>query len=192
MATVSVSWTSSTVTIQIAWNSPADARISASPAETAVTTPLFTVATLSLEEDQTTVLSVALSGFTSAARVRVLPTSTFASETLKVTPVTGTSAVLATVITHVALQLPAVAVMVALPAPTAVTLPSFTVATVLSEVVQVTVFTVAFSGRTVAVRVRLPPISISAVVLSSCTSFTGTMVSKSTAVKVISGRIERV
>ena len=49
------------------------------------------------------------------------------------------------------------AVIVAVPGPTAVTLPPETVATEAFEVVQVTVLLVAFDGLTVAVSVEEPP-----------------------------------
>ena len=75
---------------------------------------------------------------------------------------------------HAADFSPAVAVMVTLPALRAFTLPSVTVATAASEVVQVTVLSVASSGLTVAVRVVSSPSVRVNVVLSSVTEVTGT------------------
>ena len=70
-------------------------------------------------------------------------------------PVTGTG----TVTVQVAFWPPdVVAVIVAVPGPTAVTLPPETVATEAFEVVQVTVLLVAFDGVTVAVSVEEPPV----------------------------------
>ena len=58
-----------------------------------------------------------------------------------------------TVTEQVTLLLPAVAVIVAVPAFIALTVPPSTVATEVSELDQVTVLSVAFSGSTVAVKV---------------------------------------
>ena len=82
---------------------------------------------------------------------------------LRVIPDTATT-FLDTVTTQVALFSPALAVMVAVPAATAVTTPFSTVATVASEVVQVTVLSVASAGVTVAVRVTVSPSVRAAVV----------------------------
>ena len=63
-----------TMTVQVAVLSPAFAVTIAVPWATAVTLPFAsTVATDELLEDQVTVLSVALSGFTVAVSVRVSP-----------------------------------------------------------------------------------------------------------------------
>ncbi len=60
---------------------------------------------------------------------------------------------LATVTVQVVLTVPQLAVMVAVPGATAVTLPeASTVATAASELLQMTVLSVVFSGETVAVR----------------------------------------
>ena len=67
-----------------------------------------------------------------------------------------------------------VAVMVALPAPTAFTLPFwFTVATFSLLLLHFTALLVASSGFTVAARVSLPPTSRVRLVLSSVTDVTG-------------------
>ena len=75
---------------------------------------------------------------------------------------------------HVAFVSPQAAVMVAVPAFTAVTAPSLTVAIVLSEEVQTMALSVAFSGSTVAVRVADSPSVRLSVVLSSVTPVAGT------------------
>ena len=64
------------------------------------------------------------------------------------------------------------AVIVAVPAPTALTTPFETVATLLFEVVHVMVLLVAFEGSAVAVRVTLPPFVREAEVLLSFTLVT--------------------
>ena len=70
----------------------------------------------------------------------------------------------------------AFAVIVAVPAATAVTTPSATVATVGSELSHVTVLSVAFSGVTVAVSVFVSPPTVSSrEVLSSATPVTSTV-----------------
>ena len=74
----------------------------------------------------------------------------------RVMPVTGTSLAL-TVTVQVADLPPALAVMVVEPTATAVTVPLFTVATEVFELDQVTVFSVAFAGLTVAVRLAVSP-----------------------------------
>ena len=69
----------------------------------------------------------------------------------------GISAV-CTVTVQVAVLSPTLAVMVAVPLPTAVTLPlASTVATEVLELDQVTLLSVAFSGSTVATSVEVPP-----------------------------------
>ena len=83
-----------------------------------------------------------------------------------------------TVISHVAVLPPpsVVTVIIAVPAPTAVTTPSSTVATFSSLDFHVTFLLVAFSGDIVAVRVTVPPISSVSDVRSSVTLSTGTSV----------------
>ena len=79
-----------------------------------------------------------------------------------------------TVTVHSAFALPQAAVMVAVPAFTAVTTPFSTVATALSEEVQTMALSVAFSGSTVAVRVADSPSVRLSSVLSSVTPVAGT------------------
>ena len=159
-----------TVTEQVAVLSPAFAVIVADPNLIAVTTPSLTVTTLASEVLQFTVLSVAFEGLTLAVRVSVSPTFRDVLVLLRVTLVTG---VAITVIEHVALWSPALAVMMAVPTLMAVTTPLFTVTTDASEVVQVTVLSVASSGLTVAVRVTVSPAWREALVLSRVTLVTG-------------------
>ena len=119
-----------------------------------MTTPSLTVATEASEVVQVTVLSVASSGLTVAVRVTVSPAFREALVLSRVTEVTG---VATTVTAQVAALSPALAVMVAEPTFLAVTTPSLTVATEASDVLQVTVLSVASSGLTVAVRVTVSP-----------------------------------
>ena len=83
---------------------------------------------------------------------------------------------LLTVSTQVAVLPPSsvVTVMLAVPVPTAVTLPPSTVATDSLSLLQVTFWLVASSGSTVAVRVRLSPTVREAVSWSSFTPVTAT------------------
>jgi hypothetical protein len=67
-----------------------------------------------------------------------------------------------------------VTVIVAVPAPSAVTTPLLTVATLVSLLDQLTVFTVAFAGATVAVKVSVSPTERLAVDLFSVTPVTAT------------------
>ena len=97
---------------------------------------------------------MASSGFTVAVSVTVSPAFTEAEVLFSVTDVTG---VATTVISQVALLSPAFAVIVAVPTFLAVTTPLLTVATVASDVLQVTVLSVASSGFTVAVSVTVSP-----------------------------------
>lgn len=97
---------------------------------------------------------MALDGKTVAVSVDVAPTLRERELRETVMPVTGTR----TVTVQVAFWPPLdVAVIVAVPAPIAVTLPPETVATEALEVVQVTVLSVASDGETVAVNVEEPP-----------------------------------
>ena len=79
-----------------------------------------------------------------------------------------------TVMTHVADLSPALAVIVADPALTAVTLPFSTLAISVSDELQFTVLSVALFGETVAVSVSLPPSMRVKVVLFSETEDTDT------------------
>ena len=135
------------------------------PGLRAVTRPFATVAIVSSEDDHTTVLSVASSGVTVAMSVSVSPSVISAVVLSRVIPVAGITFALM-VISQVADTSPAFAVIVTLPALSAVTTPSLTVATVSSDDVQTTVLSVAFSGVTVAVSVSVSPSVSSAVVLS--------------------------
>lgn len=99
-------------------------------------------------------MSEAFEGSTVAVSVDVAPTVRASVLLDMLMPVTGTR----TVTVQVAFWPPdVVAVIVAVPGPTAVTLPPETVATEAFEVVQVTVLLVAFDGLTVAVSVEEPP-----------------------------------
>ena len=96
----------------------------------------------------------AFDGDTVAVSVDVAPTVRDSVLLDTLIPVTGTR----TVTVQVAFWPPeAVAVIVAVPAPTAVTFPPETVATDGLDVVQVTVLLVALDGVTVAVSVDEPP-----------------------------------
>ena len=143
--------------------------IVAVPTFLAVTTPFETVATVWSDVVQVTVLSVASDGFTVAVRVTVSPALSEAAVLFSVTEVTS---VATTVIWHVAVLSPAFAVMVAVPTFFAVTTPFETVATVWSDVVHVTVLSVASSGFTVAVKVTVSPALSDAVVLFKVTEVT--------------------
>ena len=149
-----VTGVATTVTAQVAALSPALAVMVAEPTFLAVTTPSLTVATEASEVVQVTVLSVASSGLTVAVRVTVSPAF---REALVLSRVTEVTWVATTVTAQVAVLSPALAVMVAEPTFFAMTMPSLTVATEASEVLQVTVLSVASSGLTVAVRVTVSP-----------------------------------
>ena len=143
----------------------------AEPTLIAVTTPSDIVATEASEVLQVTVLSVASSGFTVAVRVTVSPTF---KEALVLSRVIEATGVASTVIAQVASLSPALAVMVAVPSLMAVTTPSSTVAMDTSEVLQVTVLSVASSGFTVALRVTVSPTFKEALVLSKLIEDTST------------------
>ena len=129
------------------------------PVATPVIRPLpFTVALPVLEDDQVTVLSVAIVGKTVAISCVVAPTPTVAVVLFKFTLVTAT--VPDTVTAHVAMILPSAVrtVIVAEPADTAVTTPEeSTVAQDALEENHVTPLLVAFAGNTVAVSSRVSP-----------------------------------
>ena len=129
------------------------------PALTAVTLPFSTVATVSSLEVQVTVLSSALSGLTVAVRVSFLPTSRVRAVLFSSMLATGTGVGVAsfTVTAQEADCSPALAVIIALPEATAVTLPvESTVATSGLSEDQATVSVVS-DGVTVAVRVSVAP-----------------------------------
>ena len=79
-----------------------------------------------------------------------------------------------TVTVQLAVSPPAEAVIVALPAATAVTTPFTTVATDVSLLVQVTEGSAALAGLTVATSVSVPPTDIDALVLFKLTPVTAT------------------
>ena len=171
-----------TITWQVADLSPAVAVITTVPSVIAVTTPSTTVAIASSELLQVTVLSVASSGLTVAVRVSVSPSVISSLSLSREISVTGMYASL-TVTAQVADLSPAVAVMVARPTATPVTTPSFTVAILSSELLQVTVGSVASSGMTVAVNVSLSPVtrartSLSRVMPVTSTTFLTTVTSQ--------------
>ena len=98
----------------------------------------------------------------------------------------GSVSAACTVTAQVADFSPAWAVIVAVPAETAVTVPLSTVATAASLVVQVTVLSVALSGSTVAVSVSEPPtVSVSSVLsrLMPVTEISGCAAASATTVK---------
>ena len=152
-----------TVTAHSAVLPPHLAVIVALPDLTAVTLPLTTLATDSSDEVQVTFLSVASSGFTVAVSCTVSPTVNESDVLSRVTDPVGT----VTVTAHSAILPPHLAVIVALPDLTAVTLPSSTFATVSSDEVQLTFLSVALSGFTVAVSCAVSPIDNDRFVLSS-------------------------
>ena len=129
------------------------------PFPTAVTTPLFTVATALLSVLHVTDLLSALDGDTVAVRVVVAPLLVSVAEVLfRLTEltetgfgVTGTG--MFTVTLQVAVLPPSAVftVMLAVPLPTAVITPLFTVATAPLSLAHVTTLFVALDGATVAV-----------------------------------------
>ena len=164
-----------TATSQVAVLSPALAVIVTLPTLIALTTPLLsTVAIVASDVDQVMVLSVALSGETVAFKVVVSPSSNSTFVLSRVIPDTRTGL---TVISHVAVLSPALAVIVTLPTLIALTTPLLsTVAIEASDVVHVTVLSIALSGETVAFNVRLSPSNSSVVVLSNVMPDTGTII----------------
>ena len=135
------------------------------PEAIAVIVPSFeTVATFVLELIHSKSISVAFVGRIVAVRVNV--SSVFIVNSVKSNKISVIKILtLVTVTVQVALLPPAVAVIVAVPAFNAVTLPFSTFATVLSELFQVTVLSVALVGATVVLSVSLPPTSRASVVL---------------------------
>ena len=155
--------------------SEAAAVMVAVPAPTAVTTPLFTVATFSLLLLHVTALLVASSGFTVAVKVELPPTSRVRLVLSSVTEVTETVGGSVTVTVQISLKSPSVVVtvMVVVPRPTAVTLPfSFTVATPVSSLFHSTDLSVSLSGVMVGVKVASTPTFRFRLVLSSDTPVT--------------------
>ena len=144
------------------------------PSAFAVTVPPSTAAISGLSLVHVTVLSVALSGFTVAVRVAVFPAFSSRVVWFSSTLCTGTVVVCPfTVTLQLALLPSAVAVMVAVPAAFAVTLPLLsTIATPSLSLFQVTVLVVASSGFTVAFSFAVPFTSSVRSVLSSVTLVT--------------------
>ena len=144
----------------------------------AVTTPLEdTVATEVLLDDHVTDLSLAFDGNTVAVKVSVSPTVIERELLFRLTLVTDTFAAW-TVTEHVAVLDPSVVVtvIVAVPAALAVTTPlEDTVATVVLLDFHVTDLSVAFDGRTVAVKVCVSPTVIDNEVLFRLTPVTETV-----------------
>ena len=116
------------------------------PGATAVTVPLHTVATAVLEEVQVMFLLTASAGWTVAVRVPVLPTSRVMVVWFRVTEETATGAAVTVTVQEPLTPLSATAVMVAVPALWAVTVPLLTLATLASEELQVRDLTVALEG----------------------------------------------
>jgi hypothetical protein len=115
-------------------------------------------------------LFVALIGATVAIKEGVLPGSIVNEELLRLTPVTFTKGATYTVIRHVATFAPSavVAVIVVVPAATAVTRPElFTVAIGPDVGVQFTVVLVAFAGYIVGTNVIVPAVGKNTDLLSS-------------------------
>ncbi len=144
--------------------SPAVAVIVVSPIAIPLITPFSSTVAISVSEEVHSTLTSGSSVSTLAVMV-VSPSSSIFTELLfKLMDLIGKD----TVIKQVALIEPAVAVMIAFPLPTAVTLPFSTVATLSSLDVQVMVLSSASSGAIVAVSVRTSSLaSNEAVVLSS-------------------------
>ena len=165
-----------TVTIHSAEQVPDLAVIVALPDLRAVIFPFDTEATEPSEDVQTTVLSVASSGLIVAVRVSVSPTCIDKEVLSSVMDVTAT--ILAETLTlQVADFPPALAVIVAVPSLTAVTVPEFTLATEALDDAQVTPSYSASLGRTVAIRLKVSPSTISIVAVFNDTDDTSTCVS---------------
>ena len=164
------------VTTQSAEQVPDLAVIVALPDFRAVIFPFDTETTASSEEVQTIVLSVASSGLMVAVRVSVSPTCIDKEVLSSVMDVTAT--ILAETLTlQVADFPPALAVIVAAPSLTAVTVPEFTLATEALDDAHVTPSYSASLGRTVATRLKVSPSTISTVAVFNDTDDTSTCIS---------------
>ena len=168
-----------TVTMQFAttYPPPEEAVIVAVPLETAVTFPSWsTVATLLLLDFHATA-SVESEGVRVAMSWIDPPSYKAADVRLSLMPVAGIVSEM-TLTLQVAVLDPSwvVTVMVALPVPTAFTVPLLTVATPMLLLVQVTILSVASAGLTVAVSERLSPLLRLTELLSMSTPVTGTPV----------------
>ena len=173
MSKVTVSVLTVMVTLHSAMQEPDFAVIVASPDFFAVTLPSATVATDTSDEPQVTDLSVALSGLTVAVIVSVSPTCIDREVLSRVIDVTVTT--LAETLTVQVEDLPpALAVIVAVPSLTAVTVPEFTLATEALDEAHITPSYSASFGRTVATRLNVSPSIISIVAVFSDTDETST------------------
>ena len=161
------------VTLHLAMQEPDFAEIIASPDFLAVIIPSDTVATDTSDEPQVTDLSVALSGLTVAVIVSVSPTCIDREVLSRVIDVTVTT--LAETLTVQVEDLPpALAVIVAVPSLTAVTVPEFTLATEALDEAHITPSYSASFGRTVATRLNVSPSTISIVAVFNDTDETST------------------
>ena len=149
--------------------------ICATPGAIATTLPPSTVAISVLSLDQLTFLLVAFSGVKVRASSTVSPISSSADLGFTETDSTRYTPSF-TFTEQVAFFPPSFVVTVtrAFPTPTAVTFPSMTVTTEPLSTDQLTLVLVAFSGRTLAVRVSSSPTVISTLVLSRDTDSTAT------------------
>ena len=145
-----------TVTLHSALTAPLKAVIMASPRAIAVTSPVaLTVATDSSELLHVTLLSVASAGLTVAVSCNFSPT--FNEDAVRFSSIDSTG-VATTVTLHSVLTPPFEAVITASPSATAVTSPfALTVATDSSELLHVTLLSVASAGLTVAVSCTFSP-----------------------------------
>jgi len=138
-----------------------------------ITPPVDTSATVVLLLFHDKFWFVALEGVIAAVRSSVPPTTRLTDVLLSETSVTGTTTLLTvTVQDSVLLPLTVVTVIVAVPALTAVTTPSDTVATAVSLLLHVIFLFVALSGSIIANRVSVLPTKRSVDVLFSDTPVT--------------------
>ena len=145
---------------------------------------LSTAATSVFSDWKVMFLFVASSGKIVTSRDTVSPASIVIDQLSTFTLVTGIT-LACTVNAHAAENDPAVAVMSAFPAETAVTLPfSSTVAIEASELLHVTFLSVAFSGATVAFNTRLSPATMVALVWSKVIPVTATSFAATVTVQV--------
>ena len=151
-----------TVTVQVSVYPPSFAVtvITAVPFETAVTLPVLSTAAMEgLLEDQTTVWSEAVSGTKLTVRYDVSPLIKLSESVFRCTSTKGVD----TLTIQVSVYPPSrvVAVIVAVPLETAVTLPALsTVATAVFELFHVTVLSDAAAGRTAAWSCSFSPVNI--------------------------------
>ena len=147
--------------------------IVALPPPAAVTPPFWSTDAIALFElDHVTVLSVASSGKTVATSVSLSPFFNASDALFKFTDATSMT-FFCTVTVHDAVLFPALAMTYAIPSFIARISPSVTLTVEGSELSQVTVLSVAFSGRTVATSVVPDPSTKVTDVLSKVTLSTG-------------------